>query len=211
MTAGGLACIGPRPENGVQCPLSVPGRARTMAIMTTTPSTVPTAVSLAVEDDIGQGGVPSSDSGSFGGLTGRLAELAQAIRVAADRFEELPDLAVAFADIERALGDLGAAAELTGYAVIETDRPAGARATQVPPTPAARAVSWRLHGLATALRTSREVCLAVQSAGRELALGAHPQSDGGSIGFAPRAPASGPVGRSDGVRTRTARSARRRS
>jgi hypothetical protein len=179
--------------------------------MTSTPSTLPSAVSLAVEDDIDRGGVPSSATGSFGGLTGHLAEVAHAIRVAADRFEELPDIAVAFIDIERALGDLAAAAELTGYAVIETDRPAGARATQVPPTPAARAVSWRLHGLASALRTSREVCLAVQSAGRELALGQHPQSDGGRTGFAPRAPASGPVGRSDGVRTRTAGSAWRRS
>jgi hypothetical protein len=179
--------------------------------MTSTPSTLPSAVPVAAEDDLGRAGAPFADTGSFGGLTGRLAEVAHDIRVAADRFDELPDLAVAFADIEGALGDLSAAAELTGYAVIETDRPAGARATEVPPTPAARAVSWRLHGLASALRTSREVCLAVQSAGRELALGRHPQSDGGSAGFAPRAPASGPVGRRDGLRTRTARSARRRS
>ena len=191
--------------------MSVPGRARTIAIMTNTPSTLPSAVSLPLEDDIDRGGVPSSATGSFGALTGRLAEVAHAIRVAADHFEELPDVAVAFADIERALGDLAAAAELTGYAVIERDRPAGARATQVPPTPPARAVSWRLHGLACALRTSREVCLAVQSAGGELALARHPQSDGGSAGFAPRAPASGPVGRSVGLRTRTARSAWRRS
>jgi hypothetical protein len=179
--------------------------------MTNTPSTLPSAVPLAAKNDLGRAGAPFADTGSFGGLTGRLAEVAHDIRVAADRFDELPDLAVAFADIERALGDLAAAAELTGYAVIETDRPAGARATQVPPTPAARAVSWRLHGLASALRTSREVCLAVQSAGRELALGRHPRSDGGSAVFAPRAPASGPVGRSDGLRTRTGRSARRRS
>jgi hypothetical protein len=128
--------------------------------MTITPSTLPSAAPLAAEDDIGRAGAPSSDTGSFGGLTGRL--------------EELPDLAVVFADIERALGDLGAAAELTAYAVVDTDRPAGARATQVSPTPAARGVSWRLHGLASALRTSREVCLAVQSAGRELALARQP-------------------------------------
>jgi hypothetical protein len=191
--------------------LSVPGRARTIAIMTNTPSTLPSAVSLAVEDDIDRGGVPSSATGSFGALTGRLAEVAHAIRVAADHFEELPDVAVAFANIERALGDLAAAAELTGYAVIERDRPAGARATQVPPTPPARAVSWRLHGLAGALRTLREVCLAVQSAGRELALSRVPRSDRGLTGFAPRAPASGPVDTRDGLRTRTASSAWRRS
>jgi hypothetical protein len=191
--------------------LSVHGGAQTIANMTNTPSTLPSAVPLAAEDGLRRAGAPFADTGSFGGLTGRLAEVAHDIRVAVDRFDELPDLAVAFADIERALGDLSAAAELTGYAVIEADRPAGARATEVPPTPAARAVSWRLHGLASALRTSREVCLAVQNAGRELALGRHPQSDRGSAGLAPRAPASGPVGRSDGLRTRTARSARRRS
>jgi hypothetical protein len=163
------------------------GRERTIAIMTTTPSTLPSAVPLAAEDDTGRAGAPSFDTGSFGGLPGRLAEVAQAIRVAADRFEEPPDLAVAFADIERALGDLAAAVELTAHAVIETDRPAGARATQVPPTPAARAVSWRLHGLANALRASREVCPAVQSAARELARASQPHM--GS------APAGAQVGR----------------
>jgi hypothetical protein len=164
--------------------------------MTNTPSTLPSAVSLPLENDIDRGAVRSSATGSFDALTGRLAEAAHAIRVAADHFEELPDVAVAFADIERALGDLAAAAELTGYAVIETDRPVGARATQVPPTPPARAVSWRLHGLAGALRTSREVCLAVQSAARELALTSRPpRSDRDLTGFAPRALAWGPAWR----------------
>jgi hypothetical protein len=123
--------------------------------MTSTPSTLPSAVPLAVEDDSGRAGAPSSDTGSFDGLTGRLAEVAHAIRVAADRFEELPDLAVVFADVERALGDLAAAAELMGYAVIDRDRPPGASATQVSPTPPARALSWRLHGLAGALRIAQ--------------------------------------------------------
>lgn len=137
--------------------------------MTITPSTLARAVPLSVEDDIARAGAPSSDAGSLGGLTGRLAEVAHAIRVAADHFDELPDLAVVFADVETALGDLAAAAELMGYAVIDRDRPPGARATQVSPTPRARAVSWRLHGLASALRASREVCPAVQSAAGELA------------------------------------------
>jgi hypothetical protein len=137
--------------------------------MTTTPSTLPSAVPLTVEDDIGRAAVPFSDTGSLGDLTGRFAEVAHAIRVRADHFDQLSDLAVVFADIERGLGDLAAAAELTGYAIIDKDRPPGARATQVSPTPQARAVSWRLHGLASALRASREVCPAVQSAARERA------------------------------------------
>jgi hypothetical protein len=147
--------------------------------MTTTVSTLPSAVPLAVEDDIGRAG---ADTGSLGGLTWHLGEVARAIRVAADHFEELPDLAVVFADLERALGDLAAAAELTGYAVIDRDRPPGARATQISPTPAARAVSWRLHGLANALRASREVCPAVQSAARELARAPQPRSGGAPAG-----------------------------
>jgi hypothetical protein len=137
--------------------------------MTTTPSTLPSGVPLAVEDDIGRAGAPSCDAGSLGDLTGNLAEVARAIRVAADHAEELPDLAVVFADAERALGDLAAAAELTGYAVVDRDRPPGASATQHSPTATARALSWRLHGLASALRAARKVCPAVQSAARELA------------------------------------------
>jgi len=71
-------------------------------------------------------------------------------------------------DIERALGDLAAAVEQSADAVIDNDRPPGARASQ-PPTAAARAVSWRLHGLAHALHASREICPAIQGASRELA------------------------------------------
>ena len=67
-----------------------------------------------------------------------------------------------------ALGDLAVVAEQSADAVIDTDRPPGARASQ-PPTAAARAVSWRLHGLAHALHASREICQAAQGASRELA------------------------------------------
>jgi hypothetical protein len=177
----------------------------------TTPSTLPSAVSLAIEDDIGRPGASSSDPASLGGLTRGLADVSHAIRVAANRFEEPADLAAVFADLGRALGDLGAAAELTGYAVIDADRPADARASQVSPTPAARAVSWRLHGLANALRTSREVCLAVQSAGRELALVRQPPGNGASLGSYVNRQIHDPSAFSDELRTRTARSAQRRS
>ena len=53
------------------------------------------------------------------------------------------------------------------HAVIDNDRPPGARASQ-PPTAAARAVSWRLHGLAHALHASREICQAAQGASASL-------------------------------------------
>jgi hypothetical protein len=160
--------------------------------MTTTPSTLPSAVPPTVEDDSGLADVPFADTGPLGAMTGRLAEVAHAIRVEADHFEELPDLAVVFADIESALGDLAAAAELTGHAIIDRDRPPGARATQVSPTPQARAVSWRLHGLASALRASREVCPAVQSAARERARVQQPHGDGAPCGAHARRQSLGP-------------------
>jgi hypothetical protein len=87
--------------------------------------------------------------------------------VEADHPEAPADLAGVFTDIEGALGDLAAAAEQSADAVIDGDRRPGARAGQ-PPTAAARAVSWRLRGLAHALRASREICPAIQGASREL-------------------------------------------
>jgi hypothetical protein len=158
-----------RRTNGVQCPLRPRGRPPTIAIMTTTSATAPSAAPFAVEGDAGRAAGPSSEDGSLGCLARRLAEVAHAIRVEADHPEQLAGLAGVFADIENALGDLAAAAELSASWVIDNARPPGARASQVPPTPPARAVSWRLHGLAHALRASREICPAVQSASRELA------------------------------------------
>jgi hypothetical protein len=137
--------------------------------MTTISGIPPSAAPFADEGDAGRAAGPSSEAGSLGCLARRLAEVAHAIRVEADHPEELAGLAGVFADIENALGDLAAAAELSASWVIDSARPPGARASQVPATPAARAVSWRLHGLAHALRASREICPAVQSASRELA------------------------------------------
>jgi hypothetical protein len=135
--------------------------------MTTTSATPPSAAPFAVEGDASRASSPSAEAGALDCLARRLAEVAHAIRVEAGHAEELPGLAGVFADSENALGDLAAAAERSASAVIDTDRPPGARASQVPPTPPARAVSWRLHGLAHALRASREICRAVQSASRE--------------------------------------------
>jgi hypothetical protein len=94
--------------------------------------------------------------------------VAHALRVQADHPDAPADLACVFSDIESALRDLAAAVEHSAHAVIDNDRRPGARASQ-PPTAAARAVSWRLHGLAHALDASREICPAIQGASRELA------------------------------------------
>jgi hypothetical protein len=106
------------------------------------------------------------DPDSLGGLARRLAEVARAIRMGREHAGEADGLAPAFADLEDALADLAIAAELTAGAVIESDRPSGTRATAAPPTPGARAVSWRLHGLAGALRASHRACGAVAAAAR---------------------------------------------
>jgi hypothetical protein len=134
-------------RNGSHYPLPAPAVPPTIATMTATLST--------------QQGLPRNPD-SLGGLARRLAEVARAIRDEAQRSGEADELGRVFADVEAALGDLALAAEHTADAVIAADRPPGTRATQVSPTPAARAVSWRLHGLAGALRTSHRVCSAVQ-------------------------------------------------
>lgn len=150
----------------------------TIASMTLPVSTVPSAVPLAVEEGIAQARASCSDPSSLDALTGQLAEVAHAIRLAADRSDEPRDVTAFFADIQRALGDLAAAAELSANAVIDSDRPPGARATQVPPTRRARAVSWHLHGLAHALRASRDVCPPVRSAMQAWARVEPPHTDG---------------------------------
>jgi hypothetical protein len=107
------------------------------------------------------------NSPSLGRLARSFADIAHAMRVAADHPPELGALEVAFSDIKNGLSDLAVAFELTANAVIAADRRAGALPTQVPPTPYARAISWRLRALATELRASREACAAVHSAARD--------------------------------------------
>ena len=136
--------------------------------MTTTSSSPPgVAPSPSDNDSLRAVGGPP-EAGSLGGLARCLAEAAHALRVQADHPEAPADLAGAFADIESALADLAAAVEHSAYMVIDNDHRSGARASQ-PPTAAARAVSWRLHGLAHALDAAREICPAIQGASRELA------------------------------------------
>jgi len=135
--------------------------------MTTTSSTLP-GVAPSPSDDALRAVGWSPDTGSLGSLARCLAEVAHALRVDADHPQAPADLAGVFADIESALGDLAAAVEHSAHAVIDNDRRSGARASQ-PPTAAARAVSWRLHGLAHALDAAREICPAIQGASRERA------------------------------------------
>jgi hypothetical protein len=135
--------------------------------MTTTPWTPPRVAPSPSDNDALRAVAASPEAGSLGCLARCLAEVAHALRVQADHPEAPADLAAVFADIEGALGDLAAAVEQSAHAVIDNDRPPGARVSQ-PPTAAARAVSWRLHGLAHALHASREICPAIQNASREL-------------------------------------------
>jgi hypothetical protein len=148
--------------------LRPPGQRPTIATMTTTSSTPPSVAAFDFESDARRTVGGSSEAGSPGCLARCLSEVAHALRVQADHPEVPADLACVFADIESALGDLAAAVEQSAHAVIDNDRPPGARVSQ-PPTAAARAVSWRLHALAHALHASREICPAIQGASRELA------------------------------------------
>ena len=145
-----------------------PGRGPTIATMTTASWTPPSVAPSPSDNDALRAVAASPVAGSLGCLARSLAEVAHALRVQADHPEAPADLAGVFADIEGALGDLAAAAEHGAHAVIDNDRPPGARVSQ-PPTAAARAVSWRLHGLAHALHASREICQAAQGTSRELA------------------------------------------
>jgi hypothetical protein len=145
----------------------MPAELRTMLTMTSLFSTHPGLPSAVAGGDHGEE-VLWPDAGLLACQARRLAEVERAIRVERGRAGASDGLGRVFADLDIALADLAIAAELTADAVIEADRPSGTRATEVRPTPSARAVSWRLHGLAKALRLSHEVCGAVQTAVTQL-------------------------------------------
>jgi hypothetical protein len=94
-------------------------------------------------------------------LAGRLAEVAHALRQAAANPSEVDDIENVAATLTSALGDLAVSAELTANAVIAAERPRRLSRTGVTPSPRARAVSWRLHALGSALRAARDACAAV--------------------------------------------------
>jgi hypothetical protein len=97
-------------------------------------------------------------------LAGRLAEVAHALRQAAANPSEVEDIESVAATMTSALGDLAVGAERTANAVIDAERPRRLSRTGVTPSPRARAVSWRLHALGSALRAARDACAAVPPA-----------------------------------------------
>ncbi|HEY7620938.1 MAG TPA: MarR family transcriptional regulator [Solirubrobacteraceae bacterium] len=113
---------------------------------------------------LGTSSVPTQCEPSFADAASHLADVAQALRATAGQPNEAAAVADALADIGMALDDLAAGAELAAEAVIRADRPPAVPLTRVVPTRRARAVSWRLHALASDLRASREVCAAVERA-----------------------------------------------
>jgi hypothetical protein len=97
-------------------------------------------------------------------LAGRLAEVAHALRQAAANPSDVDDIECVAATMTSALGDLAVGAELTANAVIDSERPRRISRTGVTPSSRARAVSWRLHALGSALRAARDACAAVPPA-----------------------------------------------
>jgi hypothetical protein len=97
-------------------------------------------------------------------LAGRLAEVAHALRQAAANPSEVDDIESIAATMTSALGDLAVGAELTANAVLDAERPRRLSRTGLTPSPRARAVSWRLHALGSALRAARDACAAVPRA-----------------------------------------------
>jgi hypothetical protein len=100
-------------------------------------------------------------------VAGRLAEVAHALRQAAANPSGVDDIESVAATMTSALGDLAVGAELTANAVIDDERPRRLSRTGVTPSPRARAVSWRLHALGSALRAARDACAAVPPADGE--------------------------------------------
>jgi hypothetical protein len=87
-----------------------------------------------------------------------LADAARAFRQTSDAQHEPEHLAVAFTLVDAALDDLAAGAELVAYATMERSRRRHAGATDRLPLATARALSWRLHGLRSALVAPRRIC-----------------------------------------------------
>jgi hypothetical protein len=91
-----------------------------------------------------------------------LADTAEKIESRAGEQIAPAELALAAASLERATAALAVGVERAAYAVGSRSREAGA-ASSAPPH-ARRAMSWRLHGLAHALRRCRELADVVKEA-----------------------------------------------
>ena len=99
-----------------------------------------------------------ADGSSLSRSARTLADAARAFREASDARHDPDDLARAFPLVEAALDDLAAGAELVAYATMEGSSRRRAGATDGLPLPMARALSWRLHGLRSALVAARRIC-----------------------------------------------------
>jgi hypothetical protein len=114
------------------------------------------------EDALTHGAMRNEESLSV--LASRLAEVAHALRQAAAKTSEVDDIGSVAATMTSALGDLAVGAELAANAVIDAERPRRLSRAGVTPSRRARAVSWRLHALGSALRSARDACAAVPPA-----------------------------------------------
>lgn len=114
----------------------------------------------------GQGAIRNEESLTT--VAERLAQVAHDLRQAAANPGRVDDVETVAATMTSALGDLAVGADLTANAVIDLERPRRQSRTGVTPSPRARAVSWRLHALGSALRTARDTCADVRHPGRQL-------------------------------------------
>jgi hypothetical protein len=128
---------------------------------------VTTTMALVASPRTGDG--TTTDDSSMAAAARRLAEAAGAFRAAAETPHDGSDFARSFSDVEVALGDLAAGAELSAYAVTAAERPDGVSATHAAPTSAGRSLSWRLHGLRRELLDARGVCAEVNRVLRHVA------------------------------------------
>ena len=104
-------------------------------------------------------------------LFDELAELAEKISIRACEPTDPADLALAAAALERTVAALGVGVERAAYAL-------GAPAPEASPPHPTRAVAWRLHGLASALRRCRDLASVVEEAVERLRLQAAPRTAG---------------------------------
>jgi len=86
-----------------------------------------------------------------------LAEAARALREASGAAHDPDDLARTVALVDAALDDLAASAELLAYASMEASRRRRMDARKALPRAVARSLSWRLHGLRSALVAARRI------------------------------------------------------
>jgi hypothetical protein len=107
-------------------------------------------------------GITSPSDEALYDLFQDLEDTAEKISRRAGEPIDAEDLALAAASLERASAALAAGVERAAYALSTSprDRPAPG----APPPHARRAISWRLHGLANALRRCRELSTVVREA-----------------------------------------------